>query len=70
MTESVYASKGIEDYSRMKRYCDYLDYDKQTLFRDKSKSEAGLRNIGNSTPPPMQPATSTSSSSCSSMSTT
>lgn len=48
MTESVYASKGIEDYSRMKRYCDYLDYDKETLFRDKGKSEAGLRNIGNS----------------------
>lgn len=49
MTESVYASKGLEDYSRMKRYCDYLDYDRTTLFREKGKSEAGLRNIGNST---------------------
>jgi len=48
MTESVYASKGLEDYNRMKKYSDYLDYDKSTLFRDKTKSEAGLKNVGNS----------------------
>jgi hypothetical protein len=70
MTESVYASKGLEDYSRMKRYSDYLDYDRASLFREKGKGEAGLRNIGNSTAPPTQPATSTSSSSSSSTSTT
>lgn len=38
MTESVYASKGIDDYNRMKKYCDYLDYDKITLFREKGKT--------------------------------
>jgi len=48
MTESVYASKGIDDYNRMKKYCDYLDYTSETLFRDKTKSQTGLRNIGNS----------------------
>ena len=48
MTESVFTSRGIEDYNRMKKYCDYLDYDKDTIFRDKSKNQAGLRNIGNS----------------------
>jgi len=70
MTESVYASKGLEDYSRMKRYADYLDYDKQTLFREKGKAEAGLRNIGNSNKLSMQLATSTSFCNCSSTSTT
>lgn len=57
MTESVYASKGLEDYSRMKRYSDYLDYDRLSLFREKGKAEAGLRNIGNSKPSLTQPAT-------------
>ncbi len=70
MTESVYASKGLEDYSRMKRYSDYLDYDRVSLFREKGKGEAGLRNIGNSTPSVTQPATSMSSFSSSFTSTT
>jgi hypothetical protein len=48
MTESVYASRGIDDYTRMKKYCDYLDYDSATLFQSKNKGQAGLRNIGNS----------------------
>jgi hypothetical protein len=55
MTESVYASKGIDDYNRMKKYCDYLDYTSESLFRDKSKSQTGLRNIGNSKLSSIQP---------------
>ena len=49
ITESIYAVKGIEDYQKLKTFYDYLDYDRQTIYRDNKDTEAcGLRNIGNS----------------------
>ena len=49
ITESRYNSKGIEDYQKLKTFYDYLDYDRNSIFRNKSNNEpCGLRNIGNS----------------------
>lgn len=50
MTESIYAIKGIEDYHKLKTLHDYLDFDRETIFKNKkTDSPCGLRNIGNST---------------------
>jgi hypothetical protein len=50
VTESIYAAKGIEDYQKLKKYYDYLDFDKKSILRDKAtNNQCGLRNIGNST---------------------
>ena len=47
ITESIYSTITMEDYYRNKAASEYLDYDRETLFR-KNKLYCGIRNIDNS----------------------
>lgn len=47
VTESIYSSITMEDYYKNKAASEFLDYDKETLFR-KNKLYCGIRNIDNS----------------------
>ena len=48
MTESVYTHYTLADYHRSKAVNEYLDYDRESLFR-KGTQYCGIRNIDNST---------------------
>ena len=47
VSESVYSNMTMVDYQRNKAVNEFLDYDKDTIFR-KNKHFCGVRNIDNS----------------------